>query len=184
MNAQTRPRRRSSFNFSAMISASRRCSSICRPSPSCRSNARSSRRISKACSIWAGLSGNLLNVQGLLKPGACIRKCHSHGRLPSGLPEIAHSLFVQLAMDGMMGEPLYVLTKAIGIEPFHRGKDARVDVAPPLAQHSAVGYVVCERMLESVLQFRKELCCIKKLGILQIAEQAAELVLRETTYCV
>ena len=57
MNAQTRPRRRSSFNRSARVSASDSRSSARRTSPSRDSIDRSSRRMSKPCSSMEGLSG-------------------------------------------------------------------------------------------------------------------------------
>src|SRR5262249_3708188 len=72
-----------------------------------------------------------------------------------------------------------LFSQAIGVEAFHCVDDAGVDVATAIAQHPGVGDVVGERVLESVLQVGKELSCIKKLGILQIAQQAAEVVLRE-----
>ena len=109
MKAQTRPRRRSSFNRSARASASRRCSSICRPSPSWRSTGRSSRRISKACSSVAWLSGRFLRTpKRLLEPSPRVRQRRSRGRLPSGLPEIVHCFLMQRAprrRDGRAARP-------------------------------------------------------------------------------
>ena len=119
MKAQTWPSRRSSFSRSARASASRRYSSICRPSPSLRSTGRSSRRISKACSSAASPSGNTLRI-----PNACSnqvrasRERRACGRLPSRLPEIQHCLLLQLAPDGMSGETLDLLTQPVGIQHF------------------------------------------------------------------
>ena len=90
-----------------------------------------------------------------------------------------HGLFLQFAPEGVLGEPLDLFTQPIGVKLFHGIHDARVDVATAVAEHPTVGDVVGEGVLESVLQVGKQLCCIKKLGILQIAEQAAEFVLRE-----
>ena len=52
MSAQTRARRRSSFNRSARLSASRRCSSVCWASPS-----------------WSAPAAAPANLEGLLQQG-------------------------------------------------------------------------------------------------------------------
>ena len=49
------------------------------------------------------------NTQCLLEPGAGIQERRARGRLPSRLPEILHCLLLQLAPDGMSGEPLDLL---------------------------------------------------------------------------
>ena len=82
-----------------------------------------------------------------------------------------------------MGEPLDLLAQPVGVKLFYGIHDARVDVAAALAEHPAVGDVVGEGVLEGILQVRKELCRIKKFGILQIAEQAAEVVVRQPGNC-
>ena len=121
----------------------------------------------------AGLSGSDLRISN-----ACssqVRASVSAVRaaaFAAGLLKIVHGLFPQLATYRMMGEPLHLFTKPIGVKRFNRPHDARVDVAPALAKHPAIGHVVSEGMLEPVLRLRKELHRIKKLGILQIAEQA------------
>ena len=74
MNAQTRPRRRSSFNRSARASASRRRSSARRTSPSWISTGRSSRRISKPCSSVDWLSGSASRT-----PSACSNQTRASG---------------------------------------------------------------------------------------------------------
>ena len=94
------------------------------------------------------------------------------------MTEIVHRFLLQLPPDGVMGEPLDLLTKPIAVKLFYGVHDARVDVATVIAEDPAVGDVMRKGMLESVLQVGKELCRIKKLGVLQIPEQAAEVVLR------
>ena len=59
-----------------------------------------------------------------------------------------------------------------------------MDVATALVEHSSVGDVVGERVLEGVLQVRKELRRVEKFGTLQVVEQTAELILRQSTNCV
>ena len=96
------------------------------------------------------------NIQRLLEPGPGLRDGRSPSRLGSGLPEIVHCLLLQLALDGMMGEPLDLLAQAVGVEPFHRIHDARVDFAATFAEYPTVGDVVGESVLERILQLRKE----------------------------
>src|SRR5215471_17879474 len=52
--------------------------------------------------------------------------------------------------------------------------DARVNVPPAFVEHPAVGNVVSERMLEAVLQVRKDLRRVEKLSSLQIVEHTAK----------
>src|SRR5262245_4575738 len=80
-----------------------------------------------------------------------------------------------------MSEPLSLLRQPVGVKRFYGVDHARVDLAATFMKHPTVGDVVGEGMLESVLQVRKELCCIKKLRILQTAEQSAQFILREPT---
>ena len=62
----------------------------------------------------------LQNAQRLLEPGPGVRQRRSRGRLASGLPEIVHCLLTLLAPHGMMGEPLDLFAKPVGIELFYR----------------------------------------------------------------
>src|SRR5262249_53948386 len=103
--------------------------------------------------------------------------------LASGLPEIVHCLLLQLGPDRVMGEPLDLLAEPVGVQLFYGIHDARVDVATALVEHSSVGDVVGEGVLEGVLQVRKELCRIEKFSSLQLVEQTAKLVLCKPTNC-
>ena len=83
-----------------------------------------------------------------------------------------------------MGEPLDLLAETGRRKAFHGIHDARVDLAATFVEHSAVGDVVGEGVLEGVLQVRKEPCRIEKFGSLQIVEQTAKLVLWQPANCV
>jgi hypothetical protein len=83
----------------------------------------------------------------------------------------------------MMCEPLDLLAKPVGKKPFYRIHDSRVDVAAAFVEHSAVGDVVGEGVLEGVLQVGKELCRVEKLGSLQIVEQTAKPVFCQPANC-
>src|SRR5262249_14369056 len=181
MKTQTWPRRRSSFNRSASASASRRCSSICQPSPSWRSTGRSSRRISKACSSAAWLSGKALRI--LIACSNQVRASESAARAAAFMAEIVHCLLLQLGPDRVMGEPLDLLAEPVGVQLFYGVHDARVDVATALVEHPSVGDVVGEGVLEGVLQVREELRRVEKFSSLQVVEQAAKLVLCQPANC-
>ena len=114
------------------------------------------------------------NTQCLLEPGAGIQERRACGRLPSRLPEIQHCLLLQFAPDGMSGEPLDLLTQPVGVQHFYGIHRTRVDVAAAFVEHPAIGDVVGEGVLESVLQRRKELCRVEKFGGLQIVEHERE----------
>ena len=82
-----------------------------------------------------------------------------------------------------MGEPLDLLAEPVGVQLFYGIYDARVDVPTALVEHSSVGDVVGEGVLEGVLQVRKKLRRVEKFGSLQVVEQTAKLVLRKPTNC-
>src|SRR6516162_1673476 len=83
-----------------------------------------------------------------------------------------------------MGEPLDLLAEPVGVQLFYGIYDARVDVATALVEHPAVGDVVSEGVHEGVLQVRKELCRVEKFSSLQVVEESAEPILRQSTNCV
>src|SRR5262249_10866290 len=121
----------------------------------------------------------LENVQRLLKPDAGVRQRRSRGRLCSRLTQIEHSLLLELAPDRGVRRLVALFIDAVGVERFYGVHDEGVDLATTIAQHSAVGDVMCEGMLESELQVGKKLCGVEKLGILQIPAKAAELVIAQ-----
>src|SRR5262249_36743138 len=95
-----------------------------------------------------------------------------------------YRLLLQLGPDCVMGELLDLLAEPVGVQLFYGIHDARVDVATALVEHSSVGDVVGEGVLEGVLQVRKELCRIEKFSSLQFVEEPAKLVLCQPTNCI
>ena len=125
------------------------------------------------------LRQRLEDAQRLLEPDPGVRERRPRGRLESGLPEIVHRLLPQLAPDGVMGEPLDLLAEAIPVERLDRLDDPRVKLAAPLLQQAAVRDLVRERVLEGVLEVRKQPRLVEELGGLQAVEPAAERLVRQ-----
>ena len=73
-----------------------------------------------------------------------------------------------------MSEPLDLLAEAIGVGPLDRVDDPRVKLAATLLQQSTVRDFMRERVLEGVLEIRKEPGLVKELGCLQAIESATE----------
>src|SRR5262249_9556837 len=124
------------------------------------------------------------STQRLVEGSPGVSECRSRGRLPSGLPEIVHCLLLQVALDGMIGEPLDLLGQPVGVKVFDGSYDTSVDLPATFVEHPAIGDVVSERVLERILQVRKELRRIEEFGSLQIVEQTAKLVLGQPANCV
>ena len=80
----------------------------------------------------------------------------------------------------MVGQPLDLVGQAVGIEPLDGFDDPGVEGAPPLLEQAAVGDLVGQRMLEGVLQVRKEAGLVQELGGLQAAESAARRLRRRS----
>jgi hypothetical protein len=73
--------------------------------------------------------------------------------------------------------PLALFAGPVRVKLFYNIHNERVDVAASVVEHPAVGDVVGERMLKSILQVGKNLYRVEKLGSLQIVEQTAKPVL-------
>jgi hypothetical protein len=103
--------------------------------------------------------------------------CPRHGPEPR-LAEIGDRLVPQLPAQGVMGQPLGLLDDALGREPLDGLGDAGVQGALPLVEQPLVGHLVRERVLERVLEVRKEPGLVEELRGLQVRELGAHLVLR------
>jgi hypothetical protein len=79
------------------------------------------------------------------------------------LPAVAHRLLPHRPPNGVVGEPLGVLGKAISVKGFDRLDKPRVKLAPPLLQQAAVGHLVGQRMLEGVLGLWEQAHLVQKL---------------------
>src|SRR5439155_1241670 len=102
----------------------------------------------------SALRQRLEDTQRLLEPAPSVLERRPRGRLESGLPEIVHRLLLELAPEGVMGEPLGVLAEAIAMERFDRVDGPRAELAPGLLQQTLVCHLVSERVLERVLEIR------------------------------
>ena len=100
-----------------------------------------------------------------------------HGPEP-GLAEIDDRLLPQLAAQGVVGQPLGLLGDALGREPLDGLGDAGVQGAPPLVEQAPVRDFVGERVLERVLEVRKEPGLVEELRGLEVRQLGAHLVLR------
>ena len=78
----------------------------------------------------------------------------------------------------MVGEPLGVLGDALGREPLDGLGDAGVQGALPVVEQPPVRDFVSERMLERVLEVRKEAGLVEELRGLEVSELGAYLGLR------
>src|SRR5262249_14332495 len=83
----------------------------------------------------------------------------------------------------MIGQPLNLFVKSIGVKLFNRIHDARVDFTATFVEYPTVCDVVSKRVLERILQIRKKLCRIEKLGSLQTVQQATKLVFHKPAIC-
>src|SRR5262245_14622825 len=76
----------------------------------------------------------------------------------------------------MVREPLDLLAETVAMERLDRVHESRVQVATPLLQEAAVRDLVGERMLERVLQIRKQTRLVQELGRLQMREPAPKIL--------
>src|SRR5262249_48256917 len=96
----------------------------------------------------------LEGFQRVFEPGGGLLERGTIQRLRAGLPEIAHGGLPDFAIEGMMGEPLDVLSQAAGMEPLDGLDNPGVQRAATVLEHAAVGYLVREGVLEGVLGVR------------------------------
>jgi hypothetical protein len=75
----------------------------------------------------------------------------------------------------MVGQAFDVLAEPIGIAPLDRLHDLAVEAAAPVLEQAPVGDVVCEGMLEGVLDVREDSRLVQELGGLEPPDRGAEL---------
>ena len=78
-----------------------------------------------------------------------------------------------LRFDRVMSEPVDLLVQSIGVEPFDRLHDPGMEGAAAIAEEAAVRHLVCQRMLEGVLEVGEELDLVQKLRGLEPREAAS-----------
>ena len=76
-----------------------------------------------------------------------------------------------------MCEAVDLLGKTVGIEFLDRGDEAAVQGPASLVEEAGVRHLVGQRVLERVLEIRKEPRLVEKLGGLEIGQGAAQIVL-------
>src|SRR5262250_2671384 len=97
----------------------------------------------------------------------------SHLCPAAGLLEVPNRLLPPLALDGMVREPLNVLGQTLGIELLDGVDDPGMEWASAIQEDAPVANVVCERVLDRVLELREEAHLIQELGRLEVAEALA-----------
>jgi hypothetical protein len=131
----------------------------------------------------SALRQRLEDAQRLLEPAPGVRGCGTCSCLESGLSEIVHSLLPQLSPEGMMGKPLDLFAEAIRVERLDRVDDPRVKFPTTLLDQPTVRDVLGERVLEGVLEVRKQLRLVEEFGGLQVVEPAPKLLVRSLCDC-
>src|SRR5215510_1327446 len=89
-----------------------------------------------------------------------------------------HGLVPSLAPEGVMGQAVDVLRQAAGVEPFDGIDDAGVESATLILEKARVGDLVCERVLEAVLEVEEERRFVEELAALEPTEATAQVGVR------
>src|SRR5262245_15096164 len=79
-----------------------------------------------------------------------------------------------------MRKTLEVFIQAIAVKRFDRLDDAPVQLAATLAKHACMGDLVCEGVLEGVLDIREETALVQELGVLQRSEGLTKVIIAQT----
>jgi hypothetical protein len=125
-----------------------------------------------------GLGETVESAECLLKVGngvAIGAPRHRPERCPA---EVGNRLLPQFPVQGVVGQPLGLLGNALGRKLLDRLGNADVQITPPVLQHSLVGHLVSQRVLESVFDIGKEPNLVEELGGLQAGQLGAHPVLR------
>ena len=100
----------------------------------------------------------------------------THARLFGGTPQKCNRLGRIAAAAVVLGQVGEVIIKLIGKEFFDRDRGSFVHFAAPFAQHGIVGDFLGERVLESILAFRKGRLFINEFGKLQSGQLARQFI--------
>src|SRR5262252_5411127 len=95
----------------------------------------------------------------------------------ASLMEIGNSLLPCLALKRVMAQTLDLFGQALGIERLDGVDNPAVEQTPPVLEHVAVGNIMGERMLEGVLDIRKEARLVEELSRLEVGEPPANALL-------
>src|SRR6266436_2062720 len=100
-------------------------------------------------------------------------------RLGPRFIEICDGLVPDFPLDRVMSELLGLLAQAVRVESLDRFNDPGVERAAALAEKSPVGDLVRQRVLEGVLELRKEIGLVQELGGLELDEVLSQLLVRQ-----
>src|SRR5215813_1178039 len=95
----------------------------------------------------------------------------------ASLIEVGNRLLPCLALKRVMAQTLDLFGQALGIERLDRVDDLGMELTPPVVEHAPVGDIVGERMLEGVLDIRKQAGLVQELGRLEVGEPPANALL-------
>src|SRR5687767_5683510 len=74
----------------------------------------------------------------------------------------------------MLGEFLEMFVEAIGVEPLDRAGQRSVQRATAIVEEAGVGHVLCQRVLEGVVELRDNPGFVDEFGRLQAAQAAVK----------
>src|SRR5262245_66631965 len=98
------------------------------------------------------------------------------------MQEIGYRLLPQLAFDSVMGESLYLLNEAVGIELLDHIDDSAVKHPALLGEKASIGDIVGQRVLKAVVQIGQMAGFVEELGFPQVREPVTKLVLPQPGY--
>ena len=102
----------------------------------------------------------------------------SIGGLGAGLSEVADRLVPDMALEGVVRQPVDVFFEAIRVERLHHRQDPGVERALALGE-ARVGDFARQRVLEGVLGVRSGARLVEKLGRLEPAQALTDRLFRE-----
>src|SRR5206468_665935 len=105
--------------------------------------------------------------------------CRPVEGLGSRLAKVLDGSLPHLAAQSMVTEAFDMLGETVGVEPFDRVDDPRVQRSSSFLEKRAVRHLVCERVLERVFEFGEETRLVKEFGGLEVREGTTKLVLRD-----
>src|SRR5215831_11909997 len=118
-------------------------------------------------------------AEGELEPGEGFAGRSPLERLVPGLAQKAHGQFPGFTSESVVREPLGVLWQTTGVDPFDGCRDAGVERSAAVWQNPLVGHLVCQGMLERVLEVRRWMSLAEEIGRLQAVQAAAKRFLRQ-----
>ena len=98
----------------------------------------------------------------------------------AGLTRVRGRLVPHFAAKRVMREPLDVLPQAAAVQHLDDADDLGVEQSAPFLKQAAVRHLVRERVLERILEIRKQLRLVEELRGLEIVQASSKRLLRDT----